>query len=94
MIKKILVGFFAGIITGLFGAGGGMILVPAFTYIFRIEERSARATSIFCILPLVCVSGYFYLKVSYIDWRISILCAIGRSDWSSDWIETITKIIK
>ena len=79
MLKKILVGFIAGIITGLFGAGGGMILVPAFVYIFKMEERSARATSIFCILPLVCVSAFFYLKASYIDWKISIFCAIGRN---------------
>lgn len=77
MIKKFLVGFFSGIITGLFGAGGGMILVPAFAYIFKMEEREARATSIFCILLLVCVSGFFYLKESYIDWEISALCAIG-----------------
>lgn len=76
MLKKILIGLFAGIVTGLFGAGGGMILVPAFTYIFKMEERSARATSIFCILPFVCVSGFFYLKASYIDWKISLFCAI------------------
>ena len=77
MLKKIIIGFSAGIITGLFGAGGGMILVPAFAYIFKMEEREARATSIFCILQLVCVSGFFYFKASYIDWKISSLCAIG-----------------
>ena len=53
-----------------------MILVPAFTRLLKMEERSARATSIYCILPLVCVSGFFYLKASYIDWKISMLCAI------------------
>ena len=56
-----------------------MILVPAFTYIFKLEEKEARATSIFCILPLVCVSGFFYLKASYIDWKVSLFCAIRRS---------------
>lgn len=57
----------------------GMILVPAFTYLFKMEEKEARATSIFCILPIVCVSGFFYLKASYIDWKLSILCAIRRN---------------
>ena len=56
-----------------------MILVPAFTYLFKMEEKEARATSIFCILPIVCVSGFFYLKASYIDWKLSILCAIRRN---------------
>lgn len=56
-----------------------MILVPAFTYLFEMDEKEARATSIFCIFPLVCVSGFFYLRASYIDWKISLFCAIGRN---------------
>ena len=76
MIKKIIIGFCAGIVTGLFGSGGGMILVPAFTFILGLKEKETRATSIFCILPLVCISSLFYIKASYIDWKISILCAV------------------
>ena len=87
MIKNFLVGFFAGIITGLFGAGGGMILVPSFTYIFKMSEKEARATSIFCILPLVCVSGILYSKASFIDWKISAFCAIRRSYWCTNWFK-------
>ncbi|MCI8621568.1 MAG: sulfite exporter TauE/SafE family protein [Clostridia bacterium] len=56
-----------------------MILVPAFTYILKLSEKEARATSIFCILPMVCASSVFYLKSSYIDFKLSILCAIRRS---------------
>ena len=76
MIKKIIIGFCAGIVTGLFGSGGGMILVPVFTFILGLKEKETRATSIFCILPLVCISSIFYLNASYIDWKICILCAV------------------
>lgn len=79
MILEIIIGIFAGTITGLFGAGGGMILVPAFTYLLKFKEKEARATSIFCILPMVLVSGFFYLKETYIDFKMSILCAIRRN---------------
>lgn len=54
-----------------------MILVPAFTYILKLGEKESRATSVFCILPMVIVSGIFYFKSSYIEFDTGILCAIG-----------------
>lgn len=77
MIKKISIGLIAGIISGLFAAGGGMIVVPALIHIFKLEDARARATSVFAILPMVVVSGLFYYKNDYIDWNLGIKCAIG-----------------
>ena len=77
MIKKILVGLMSGIISGLFTAGGGLILVPAFLYTLKMEPKKARATSIFCILPMVIVTSFFYGKGNYIHWKIGLLCALG-----------------
>lgn len=77
MIKKIIIGLIAGIVNGLFASGGGMIVVPALIYLLKEEERQARATSIFVILPMVLASGIFYYQNNYIDWKIGILCAIG-----------------
>lgn len=54
-----------------------MILVPAFTFILKLEEKTSRATSIFCILPMVIASSIFYFTSSYIDLKIGIMCAIG-----------------
>ena len=42
MIKKILLGISAGIISGLFAAGGGMIVVPAFVHIFKLDEGDVK----------------------------------------------------
>ena len=77
MIKKVLIGIFAGLVNGFFATGGGMILVPAFVYILNMDSKEARGTSIFCILPMVITSSIFYYKSNYIDWKVSILCAIG-----------------
>lgn len=77
MIKKIIVGLLAGIISGLFSAGGGMIVVPALIHILRIEDSKARATSVFAILPMVITSGILYYKNNYINWDLGIKCAIG-----------------
>ena len=77
MIKKVMIGLIAGIISGLFSTGGGMIVVPAFIYLLNMKDKKARGTSIFCILPMVVTSGIFYYKNNYINWNLAILCAIG-----------------
>ena len=41
------------------------------------EPKKARGTSIFCILPMVITSSFFYYKGNYIEWKTAILCAIG-----------------
>ena len=77
ILKQGVIGFLAGIISGLFSTGGGMILVPAFIYLLKLDDTKARGTSVFCILPMVVTSGIFYYKEHYIDWKVAILCGIG-----------------
>ena len=76
-LYEILIGFFAGIVSGLFASGGGMILVPAFIYLLKMEDVKSRATSVICILPMVVTSGIFYYKNNYIEWKTGLFCAIG-----------------
>lgn len=77
MKKKILIGLFAGVISGLFSTGGGLILVPAFLYFLKMDAVKTRATSIMCILPMVITTSFFYAKSQYLDWKMGSLCAIG-----------------
>ena len=51
--RNVIIGTIAGIVSGLFSTGGGMILVPAFIYLLKIDDTKARGTSVFCILPMV-----------------------------------------
>ncbi len=77
MLKKVVIGILAGIVSGLFSTGGGMILVPAFIYLLNCNDTKARGTSVFCILPMVITSSFFYYKGNFIDWKVAVLCAIG-----------------
>lgn len=77
MLKNIIIGISSGIISGLFGAGGGLILVPIFVHYLKLSEKEARATTIFCILPMVIISGIIYSSNNLIDWNLAIKCAIG-----------------
>lgn len=77
MWKKLIIGLISGIISGFFSAGGGLILVPAFVYFLNMDEKKARATSLFCILPMVLITAFFYGRNNFIHWDIGIKCAIG-----------------
>ena len=38
-LKRILIGIIVGIISGLFASGGGLLLVPVYTYILKLDEK-------------------------------------------------------
>ena len=59
-IAVILAGLAIGVFTGLFGAGGGMLTVPALTFIAKFDEKHSHATAIAVILPLCLISSVVY----------------------------------
>lgn len=76
-MKIALIGIISGIISGMFASGGGLILVPMYTYFMKLSEKQARATSLFCVLPMVIVTAILYSRNNFIDWQIGIKCAVG-----------------
>lgn len=56
MGKYLIAGSLAGILNGLFGAGGGLVLVPLLSKWVGLEEKKAFATSVAIILPLSVVA--------------------------------------
>ena len=46
-------------------------------YFLNMDSQKARGTSVFCILPMLLTSSFFYYKGNFINWKISILCGIG-----------------
>ena len=77
IIRLSLIGFIAGLVSGFFSTGGGLILVPAFLYLLEMDSQKSRGTSVFCILPMVLTSSIFYYKGNFINWKVAILCGIG-----------------
>lgn len=57
----IIAGLGAGAVNGLFGAGGGMVLIPLLTALTDIHEDEIFPTSVSIILPICLVSILFSL---------------------------------
>lgn len=56
MCKMGLIGLAAGAVNGLFGAGGGMLLVPLLTKFADLEEQEVFAASVSIIFPICLIS--------------------------------------
>lgn len=76
-IVSALVGTSVGFANGLFGSGGGTLLVPALQKFFKMETHKSHATALTVILPLSILSAFFYVKAGSIDWRVVLWITAG-----------------
>ena len=58
-----LAGLCAGAVNGLFGAGGGMVLVPLLTKVSGIQDQAVFPSSVCMILPICIISLFLSLNV-------------------------------
>lgn len=68
-IGLILAGFGAGAVNGLFGAGGGMVLVPLLGLLTSLEDRDMFSGSIAIILPICVISLIATELTGAVSWR-------------------------
>ena len=75
--KTALAGSAAGVINGLFGAGGGMILVPLLTAATDLDENQVFPASVSIILPICIVSLMLSTPQSGIPIQIALPYLLG-----------------
>lgn len=75
--RKIVIGLVTGFANGLFGSGGGTIVVPAMERFLGVEEHKAHATAISIILPLSALSLGIYLWKTNVSWEIALWASLG-----------------
>lgn len=71
------IGAAAGIINGLFGAGGGLLLVPLLIGVCKLPPKNAFATSLCITLPLSIVSLIVYWFRGNVDFSVSWPYLVG-----------------
>ena len=78
MIIFLLIGLGAGVLSGLFGIGGGIIIVPALIFLAKMPPIAATGTSLGALLlPVGALGAYAYYRAGNIDVRASLLIALG-----------------
>src|SRR3954447_19631469 len=58
IVLAILIGFAAGVSSGMLGVGGGVIFVPRLVFVLRLTPLSAAATSLLASVPVALVGAW------------------------------------
>ena len=75
----VLAGALAGAVNGLFGAGGGMVLVPLLTLLTPLDDRHIFPASVSIILPVCLVSLVCTALTGEIAWREALPYLAGSA---------------
>jgi uncharacterized membrane protein YfcA len=71
------VGLLAGLLSGLFGVGGGTVIVPLLVLILRFDQRLAAGTSLAAIVPTAAVGVISYGINGSVAWIPALILAAG-----------------
>jgi len=77
VITCVAIGLAAGLLSGLFGVGGGTVIVPLLLLFLRFEQRLAAGTSLAAIVPTATVGVVSYAVHGSVAWIPALILAAG-----------------
>lgn len=85
-------GLLAGFTSGLFGVGGGIVIVPALTLLARFPPKVATGTSLTAIVPISLAGALGYATAGEVDLAYGLLLtagALGGAVLGTRWLRTV-----
>jgi uncharacterized membrane protein YfcA len=76
-VVLLIVGLVGGLLSGAFGVGGGVIMVPLLLWLAHLDERQASATSLSAVFPASVVGSIGYLLHGQVDLLAAAALAVG-----------------
>ena len=74
----LLIGLFAGVLSGVIGIGGGIVIVPALVYFIGFSQRTAQGTSLaILLLPIGLLGVIQFYKAGYVDVKVTAVIAVA-----------------
>ena len=72
------IGLGAGVLAGIFGIGGGIVIVPALLFFASMQVQTATGTSLAALLlPVGALGVWQYYRNGHVDLRAGLLIACG-----------------
>ena len=77
ILAAALLGAAAGVLSGLFGVGGGILFVPTLTLVLGLSQLHAEATSLLAILPTAAVGAWRQQRYGNVRWRAALVLGVA-----------------
>jgi uncharacterized protein len=79
LLTCIIIGLLSGVVAALCGVGGGVIMVPAFVWLLKIEQKEAAATSLAVIFLTAVVASFKNHANQLVIWKVVLPTAIASA---------------
>ena len=67
-----------GVLSGLFGVGGGIVLITLLVLVFHFEQHKAQGTSLVALVPPTGILAFFeYWRAGDVNWKVGLLLMPG-----------------
>ena len=75
--QALVVGLLAGVLAGMFGVGGGFLMVPLYVLWIGLDQRKSHATSLAAVVPIAIAGAIGYAANDNVNWNAAIALLIG-----------------
>jgi uncharacterized membrane protein YfcA len=72
----IILGVFAGVVSGTLGLGSGVVVVPALVILCGFEQKSAQGMALAVMVPMALLGALRYWKNPEVDMSLTIILLI------------------
>lgn len=67
-----IIGLAGGVASGMFGVGGGIVMVPAMIYLMHLEPHKAVGTSLLVIIPTALMGSFKHHGQGNLVWNVAL----------------------
>ncbi|MCB1276081.1 sulfite exporter TauE/SafE family protein [Prosthecobacter sp.] len=93
ILTCLLIGILSGIVASLCGVGGGVVMVPAFVFFLKLEQKTAVATSLAIIIPTALMATTQNARSGFVDWKVAAITAVSASVFAyfgAGWLKSMS----
>jgi uncharacterized membrane protein YfcA len=77
-LLAVALGLVAGLLAGMFGVGGGVVVVPALVAL-GLDHHAAIGTSLLAIIPTVLVGTWSQSRYGNVRWRSALVLGVAAA---------------
>jgi uncharacterized protein len=78
IVILVCIGFAAGAFSGMFGIGGGLIMVPALVFFLAMSQHSAQGTSLgVLVIPVAAMAAFNYYREGQLNVKYAVVIALS-----------------